>query len=232
MSLDAILKGFGGELKTRFINWLFLGEDYKIFNNILIEVNQISTQIDHIIVSKYGIFAVETKDKTGWIFGDEFQPEWTQTIFGHKQQFQNPLRQNYRHTKSLSELLDIDHEKIHSLIIFWGDCEFKTNMPLNVIKGGLFNGKFKEYILSKRDVLLSQDEIDRISLHLAEAKNNSGLLNSLKHTHNLKTRYDSVTKCPKCGGELIERTAKSGQNTGKNFLGCSNYPKCRYSKNI
>jgi len=35
MNFDAIIKGFGGELKTRFINWLFLGEAYKVFNSIL-----------------------------------------------------------------------------------------------------------------------------------------------------------------------------------------------------
>lgn len=34
--------------------------------------------------------------------------------------------------------------------------------------------------------------------------------------------------CPKCSGELVERTAKRGPNAGNTFLGCSNFPKCRY----
>jgi len=72
--------------------------------------------------------------------------------------------------KSLSELLDIDHGKIHSLIIFWGDCEFKTRMPPNVIKEDCLMASSRNYILSKREVLLSQDELDRICLLLTEAK--------------------------------------------------------------
>lgn len=37
--------------------------------------------------------------------------------------------------------------------------------------------------------------------------------------------------CPRCGGELVLRTATRGANAGKQFYGCSNYPKCRYIKN-
>ncbi len=36
--------------------------------------------------------------------------------------------------------------------------------------------------------------------------------------------------CPKCSGELVERTAKRGPNTGNTFLGCSKFPKCRYAE--
>ena len=36
--------------------------------------------------------------------------------------------------------------------------------------------------------------------------------------------------CPKCSGELVERTAKRGPNAGNTFLGCSNFPKCRYTE--
>lgn len=39
-------------------------------------------------------------------------------------------------------------------------------------------------------------------------------------------------KCPRCGGDLILRTAKKGVNVGQQFYGCSNYPKCRYVRNI
>jgi restriction system protein len=36
--------------------------------------------------------------------------------------------------------------------------------------------------------------------------------------------------CPKCGGEMVLRTAQKGPNPGLKFWGCSNYPKCRFSK--
>lgn len=33
--------------------------------------------------------------------------------------------------------------------------------------------------------------------------------------------------CPKCGGEMVLRTVKKGENAGKQFWGCANYPQCR-----
>ena len=38
--------------------------------------------------------------------------------------------------------------------------------------------------------------------------------------------------CPRCGGRLILRTARKGSNAGKEFLGCENFPKCRFSKAV
>lgn len=37
--------------------------------------------------------------------------------------------------------------------------------------------------------------------------------------------------CPKCGANLVLRKAKKGDNVGKSFYGCSNFPKCRYTEN-
>jgi len=226
MNLEVIVKGWTGELKTKFINYLFLNKDYRNFNNILIPIDDGTTQIDHAIVSKYGIFSVETKNKIGWIFGDPKQDQWTQSIYGKKYKFQNPLRQNYRHTKSLADYLSIDHEKIHSLVIFWGDCEFKTNMPNNVIKGGIFDRGFRNYIQSKSVIIFSSEDVERICSILEDAKKNSGFLKGLQHTQNLKQRFANETKCSKCGGDLVKRHSK----TGNAFLGCSNFPHCRYIK--
>lgn len=49
---------------------------------------------------------------------------------------------------------------------------------------------------------------------------------------NLKTQYskDLNSACPKCGGTLVKRLAKRGENAGRKFVGCSNFPKCRYTK--
>ena len=46
------------------------------------------------------------------------------------------------------------------------------------------------------------------------------------HVKNIKENIikDNSTICPKCGGNLIERTGKFGK-----FIGCSNYPKCKYT---
>lgn len=230
MGLDAIIKGWTGELKTRLINHLSLDERYRVFNNIIVYTDRGSTQIDHIIVSEFGIFTIETKDKSGWIFGGSDQGEWTQIIYNKKFKFQNPLRQNYRHTKSLSEFLGIEHDKIYSLIIFWGNCEFKSPMPDNVFKGSIFDNRIKKYIHSKTTTLFSTEEVNRISSQLTTLKRNAP--SARQHNEELKNRYNSTTTCPKCGADLVKRISSRGEKAGKAFLGCSNYPRCHYIKDL
>ncbi|WP_350617509.1 nuclease-related domain-containing protein, partial [Pseudomonas sp. HY7a-MNA-CIBAN-0227] len=79
-------------------------------NNVTLPLpNGGSTQIDHVIVSIYGIFVIETKNYKGWIFGNEKQRQWTQAFpNGRKYKFQNPLRQNYLHIKTLADLLELE----------------------------------------------------------------------------------------------------------------------------
>jgi Nuclease-related domain len=56
-----------------------------------------------------------------------------------KFKFQNPLQQNYRHTRCVAEFLNLDHDLLHSVVFFIGDIELKTPMPDNVLTKGLSN---------------------------------------------------------------------------------------------
>jgi restriction system protein len=225
MSLNTIIKGFSGELRSRLAQDFFLDDkEYHSFNNVIIETTNGSTQIDHIIVSKYGIFVVETKNKNGWIFGGRDWKRWTQVIFSNKYQFQNPLLQNYKHTKSLAELLRLEESKIHSVIVFWGDCTFKTQMPENVL-----NNEYTPYIKSKKQVLLSDYEVNNFATMLSILKKHTPVFSGLQHVNDLKKRYASTKICPKCGGMLVEKTARI---TNEKFLGCQKYPYCHYTKRI
>ncbi len=222
-----LFKGWTGEVRTKLAQKLFLdSKQYHVFNNVLIQ-DPISTQIDHVIVSKYGVFVVETKNRVGWIYGSENDDRWTQ-VFPNKKKvhFQNPLRQNYRHTRSLAEFLGINHDKMHSVVIFWGDCEFKTQVPENVITNWGYTG----YIKSKKQILSTDDEVDRICEQLQTLKEHTSFLSGLRHVRSVKKRYESDTVCPKCGGNLLERTAQKGRRAGEKFIGCENYPRCRYTK--
>ena len=96
-------RGWIGEQKTRFYLWLSLrNKTYCKFNNLILPSTNGTTQIDHLIVSVFGLFIVETKNKKGWIFGSDQQDFWTQIIYAKKHSFQNPLRQVYRQKKILS----------------------------------------------------------------------------------------------------------------------------------
>jgi Nuclease-related domain len=80
---------------------------YKVLNDVMLPSrgNSATTQIDHIVVSNYGIFCIETKAYKGWIFGNAHDEKWTQVIFRHKERLYNPLRQNFAHTKAVEDLL-------------------------------------------------------------------------------------------------------------------------------
>jgi hypothetical protein len=227
MVLQALTKGWNGELKSRCVQTLFLDpKQYHVFNDVIIQLADRSTQIDHILVSKYGLFVVETKNRSGWIYGSADDERWTQVLYGQNYQFQNPLRQNYMHTKSLAHFLRIDHKKIHSLVVFWGKCQFKTRVPENVLIH-----EYTGYVKSKKEVLLTNDEVDRICYELQRVKDSTPFLADLSHVRSLKQRYESTTVCPKCGGNLLERTSHA-KRPGQRFIGCENYPRCRYTREL
>jgi restriction system protein len=224
MSLKSFVKGWLGELQGTLAKKLFLdSSEYVDVNSVTLPIENGTTQIDHIIVSRYGVFVVETKNMDGWIFGDEKSPNWTQSLYGKKFQFQNPLHQNYRHTRTLSEFLGIEHEKVFSVVMFWGEVEFRTTMPPNVLSSG-----YASYIKSKSSVIFSDTEVQDMVVAIQNGMAPIGLVTRREHVIALKERFASTTTCPKCGSPLVLRTAKSGKNTGHKFYGCSSYPKCRH----
>ncbi|EOR05708.1 nuclease-related domain-containing protein [Acinetobacter genomosp. 15BJ] len=131
-------KGKMGELMVSVHVDKGLGEEYMLLNNVTIpDGAQGTTQIDHILISPYGVFIVETKNYTGWIFGSARQKQWTQKIYKKSYKFQNPLHQNYKHSKVLEMVLNdvLDPQYLHSVIVFTPRSEFKTEMPENVFRG-------------------------------------------------------------------------------------------------
>ena len=224
MSLRSIIKGWVGEAQGVLAKKIFLAPNvYVDINNVTIPTSNGSTQIDHVIVSRYGIFVVETKNMDGWIFGDQKNPQWTQSIFGKKYKFQNPLHQNYRHTKALSEFLGLDHSKFFSIVIFWGECEFKTPLPPNVMSRG-----YTSYIKSHTALVFSDQEVQEIAAALRDGMLPKSWATRRQHVASLKERFSSITHCPKCGSPLVLRTVKSGANAGSQFYGCTKYPACRH----
>ena len=220
------IRGWFGEKKTTFYLWLLLNSKvYRRFHHLILPSKNGTTQIDHLVVSPYGLFIVETKNRRGWIFGSQDQPTWTQSLYGNNYSFQNPLRQTFRQQKVLSEFLGVRESVIHSVVYFVGDCTFKSELPDNVI-----NSRLTKYIKQFQDRLLKPEEVDRIINEL-EFYASETTLTAKDHIRSLKERYSSDTVCPKCGSNLVKRTAKKGPNAGSKFFGCENFPKCRFTKN-
>lgn len=114
---QALLKNFGGP-------------DYHLMNHVTIRMKDGTTQVDHILVSRFGVFVIETKDYKGWIFANPMQANWTQVLFHLRFKFQNPIFQNARHVRAVQDLLDfLPPEVIKSVVVFTGEATFKTDIP-------------------------------------------------------------------------------------------------------
>jgi ribosomal protein L37AE/L43A len=224
-----IFKGFIGEVIINILSALMLDKKtYRLIRNVTLPTDDGSTQIDHVIVSKYGIFVVETKNMKGWIFGGERQKTWTQVIYKTKTKFQNPLRQNYKHVKTLESLLGLPTECFFSVIVFMGDCKFKTVMPKNV----LFPLEYIRYVKSKLTHRLEDDQVDQVVQAIEESRFDRSLKTHIDHARRVKelvAEKKQVNLCPKCGSSLVIRIAKKGPNAGNEFWGCSGFPRCRYT---
>ncbi|MCB4774787.1 MAG: NERD domain-containing protein, partial [Sulfurovum sp.] len=207
-------KGVVGEFLVNIAAKLRLDKNkYHLIKNVTLPTEGGTTQIDHIIVSEYGIFVVETKNMKGWIFGDKKQKYWTQKIYKHTNKFQNPLHQNYKHTKTIQDALNISSNKIFSVVVFTGDSTFKTQMPKNV-KYGI---SYIDYIKSKKEKVLSQKEVSEIIDSIESRR----LVRSFKtnqehkkHVKNIVKEKENKKSCPKCGGDMVLRVAKKGNQAG------------------
>lgn len=137
-------------------------KDYFIFNNLTIPSDHNgSSQIDHLVVSKFGIFVIESKDYKGWIFGSKDQDNWTQSLPGGKNkfQFQNPIRQNWSHIMSLKLLMpSIPENAFRSIVVFTDSCEFKTESIENVVHSEEIVGCIQKHT----DAKLSEENLHLI----------------------------------------------------------------------
>lgn len=181
------LKGKMGEFAVSAHVKLYLDKDHYILLNdctLPDEQNQ-TTQIDHILLSPFGVFVIETKNYKGWIFGGERQKMWTQKIYKKSFKFQNPLHQNYKHQKVLEAVLAdiLDPALIHSVVVFMPDCEFKTQMPPNVFQGAAWT----DYIKSFADPVIPPMKLKRIQLRIEKEVLEKSWKTNRQHVDNLKT---------------------------------------------
>ncbi len=188
-----VVKGWFGERLVRSVAKRRLPADtYHALHDVTLPTSNSTTQIDHIFVSCCGVFVVETKNYKGWIYGREGDRQWTQKLGRRSYRFQNPLRQNYRHVKTLQDLLGLPPETIHSVIAFVGNCRFKTTMPANVVRGG----RFAAYIRSFREPVFSAEQVDQALEQIRAARLAPGRATNREHVRQLKSRHAATAELP------------------------------------
>ena len=212
--------GWFGEHWTRQALKKLPKDKYKIINDVFILINGSTHQIDHVVISPYGIFSIETKQYNGFIVGNKYDKNWIRYAGKKKYYYSNPIRQNYGHVKSLSELLNIDESKIYNVVCIPSKARLKIQHDGELVRYDTIVDK----ILSYKNIAI--DNIDEV----VDIINKSNITDkNIKKEHIKNIRENIIdkdpNKCPKCGGQLVEREGKYGK-----FLGCSNYPKCKYTR--
>ena len=179
-------QNLGEELVARTLQRHFKGDDYHLLNHVTLKHRGGTTQVDHILVSRFGVFVIETKDYTGWIFANANRHTWTQVTFKDKFKFQNPIHQNYLHVKAVQELLDfVPTSAIQSVVVFVGDSEFKTDMP-----SGVFTlPKLVAHLKSFTDEVLSLNRVQFCVGRLETARLSISRKTDLDQVQDLQRRY-------------------------------------------
>ena len=212
-----------------------LPQEYLVINDVIIP-DQITdpnkkytTQIDHVIVSPFGVFVIETKNYSGWIFGDEKSIKWKQTFKTTEAHYlYNPIKQNWGHTYALAERLNLNIRVFKPIVVFSNDCELHISSTTPVVYMSQLKGVILEFtreIIPRKEVPLIYDRLYNLDLNGEEIEE--------RHIHSIGERFiDRETTiqngiCPHCGGHLVLRNGKYGQ-----FYGCSNYPQCKFTYNM
>ena len=196
-----------------------------VINDIMIKDEKGTHQIDHIVLSEFGIFVIEMKNYYGLIKGREYDNKWCQYLGKNRNYFINPIHQNYGHIKSLSNLLKLDEKYFISIICFsnQANIDVKCNSIVTQVDC------LKNIILNVRDNIYDIDvnEISKIII----SNNIVDIRLRKQHIRDIRTKIKNNKKlennmiCPKCGNKLVERNSEYGK-----FIGCSNYPRCKYIK--
>ena len=177
---------FGETLLAAVLRRKLDASHYHVLNDIYLPLDDGSTtQIDHVVVSPFGVFVIETKTYKGWIFGNSRDAQWTQVLHRRKSRFQNPLRQNYLHVQRLMGLTGLLTDVVHSVVAFSGEATFKTKLPPEVMHfADVIN-----YILSFRSNIIPQDDVEEIVATIVRLDDAIPASVRKAHVANLRRRH-------------------------------------------
>jgi hypothetical protein len=221
-----------GEDKVAGILQRLPPEDYIVFNDITIKNRSGTSQIDHLVISSFGIFVIETKCYKGWLFGSEESEKWTQALYTEKYQFYNPIQQNRGHLKALKyNLSKFPEIPFYPIVVLAGPCEFKTfdqvTTPViypNYLRKLIISLSTQKFLTGSQ--IAEIREIIQNGLIAGEGHKELHIKNAMEKAMIAENEIKRGT-CPRCDGVLVEREGKYGR-----FFGCSNYPKCKFKKRL
>jgi hypothetical protein len=181
-----VFQNDGEALVSQVLRSHFGPPDYHLMNHVTIRMDDGTTQVDHILLSRFGVFVIETKDYSGWIFANAARRTWTQVLFRARFRFQNPILQNKRHVRAVQGLLDfLQPDAVKSLVVFSGEGEFKTEIP----KGVVTIDQLPEYLRQQTEEVMSLNRLQFCVGRLETARLAISAETDVEHVESLARRY-------------------------------------------
>ena len=163
---------------------------HHLLNNVTLRIEGGTTQVDHVLVSRFGIFVLESKHYKGWLFAHATASQWTQVLYKKHYKFQNPTHQNRKHVSAVAKLLDfLPSEHIHSVVVFTGDATFKTERPAGVVSLSELEahiGSFNTEFLSENRVQFCVGRLECCRMALTKQTD-------VEHVAHLRRKFGDAT---------------------------------------
>lgn len=147
------------------------------------------TQIDHLVLSEAGLFVIETKNRSGWIWADARQKQWCQQHAKQRFYFQNPLHQNYAHCQALTQHLADLAFPVHNVVVFVGKAEFKSKRPPAVLNQAELLSYLTEF---KRVTPLSSASQRHIALKIDQQRLPNTWRNRQRHLSYIRQKHQKT----------------------------------------
>ena len=184
-----VLGEFAGKLAVK--QWL-PESGYELFSDVMLQDKRGTTQIDHVVVSRFGIFVIEAKGISGKLYASSETKYRTWKVYrnGRGYTFQNPYLQNYRHRCALAEVLDVSLEVLHD-VIFFPHEELVVATPEKLLPSFVTGRRgLATYVLSFKEQVFTAEEVSRLTAVLSLKRMENSRENKKKHTADLKARWE------------------------------------------
>lgn len=109
---------------------------YKVINSLVVNIDGEELEMDHVVVSNYGVFLIEARHYQGFVLGEEDDEAWTQLLYSRREKIENPLLTNQKHIQKLNSLLPEYQGIINyiSIAVFTADSMLKVIAKSDVIQ--------------------------------------------------------------------------------------------------
>lgn len=226
----SIRKGELGEYKVN-IQLDQMPKEYKHLTDILLpnpKAKSGYSQIDHVLLTPYAVFIIETKNYSGEIKGGKEDKQWT---VNKRFRMMNPFYQNYGHVESIRSMIRIEKEQIVSLVSFTRRCTFSVDPELRKISSNeliVYDIELTEFIHRKitrfralqKEERFSSEQIESMYTTLAKENITDAKIRAA-HVEGLSQNSinSGSNHCKTCGKRVTEKIAAYCLSNREKFKG-------------